>query len=290
MGPSTAKPLDPPINGYETLGKYIGSSPEYAVFHGFRELYAENLLYLQAEIVYLSKELEDIRGIDRTDKQRGRGNLHQDWAKLRASDAKGDGRQLQKILELREALDKYYESVLRYEKIVNMKKPQARTLKNMLQWMLDVGDVGLVGNDWNIYADKKPQPMMTLDHTSDDEFTTWVQTTLVEIYHQILGRRIHKSPDEEHLRGTISYPVEKVGTASRFIAATIACALPTASIFGLHFVSSTTVRLGIVFATSVVFALCMACMTSAKTQEIFSATATFSAVLVVFIGTDASTA
>ncbi|KAK3339762.1 hypothetical protein B0T25DRAFT_560558 [Lasiosphaeria hispida] len=286
MGPSTNNPpIKAPANGYQTLGNYMGLSPEYAVFHGFRDLYAENLLYLQADIKLREKQLRNIQKEDRKDPRRK--TYHQDWERLCASAAQEDGLQIQKILELREALDKYYDSLFRYEKIINMKKPKSRTLKNMYEWTF-ASDTCLVGDDWNVFEGQNPQVMVSLDRTFDDDLTAWIQTTLVETYHKLIGRSAHKSPaGEKDLEGFVSYPIEKVSSASRFIAAGIACALPTASIFGLHFIASTTVRLGVVLAMSVLFAICMAWMTSAKTQEIFSSTATFAAVLVVFVSTDA---
>ncbi len=72
-----------PEGGYAKLGKFIGDLPEYAIFHSFTDLYAENLLYLQAEIVQLRKELEDIQEEDR--KSPTRSKYHQDWSQLRSS-------------------------------------------------------------------------------------------------------------------------------------------------------------------------------------------------------------
>lgn len=61
----------------------------------------------------------------------------------------------------------------------------------------------------------------------------------------------------------------------RLVTVTLACGLPVASIFVLHFIVNQTVRLAIVLAMSVVFALSMALMTTAKTHEIFGATSTY---------------
>jgi hypothetical protein len=97
-----------PSRGYETMGVIMGDTREYAVFHGFRRLYAENLLYQQAEIVHLEKELQEIRAAD--SKSFSRSSYFQNWAELRAhtaSDDEGKSQQLRKILQLRDALDKY---------------------------------------------------------------------------------------------------------------------------------------------------------------------------------------
>lgn len=93
------------LNGYEKLGKYISEFPEFAAFQGFKDLYAENLLYQQAEILYLAQELGEIRKTDMCG-DHPRYSFHRDWKRLR--EAK-DEKQMQKILELRDALDKYCE-------------------------------------------------------------------------------------------------------------------------------------------------------------------------------------
>jgi hypothetical protein len=98
--------------GYTKLARFIAESSEYATFHGFTVLYAENLLYLQAEIVQLEKELRMIQDEDRSSSHEDRQNYHRDWGKLRASIGQAanegeDGRQLAKIEELRGKLNEY---------------------------------------------------------------------------------------------------------------------------------------------------------------------------------------
>lgn len=98
--------------GYSKLGSYIGEKPEHAIFCSFRDLYAENLLYLQAEIVYLSDELKRIRDEDNQQDDDGdgedeRSSYFRDWRLLRSSAEGGNSRQLKTILALRKALDKY---------------------------------------------------------------------------------------------------------------------------------------------------------------------------------------
>jgi len=71
------------------------------------------------------------------------------------------------------------------------------------------------------------------------------------------------------------YQDKRIDQFMRLVTVTLACGLPVASIFVLHFIVNQTVRLAIVLAMSVAFALCMALMTTAKTHEIFGATSTY---------------
>jgi hypothetical protein len=43
------------VNGYPKLARHMGASPEIAIFRRFGALNAQNLLYLQAELVHLEK-------------------------------------------------------------------------------------------------------------------------------------------------------------------------------------------------------------------------------------------
>lgn len=99
-------------DGYQELGVYISMSPENAVFHGFRALRAECLLYQQAEIVHLERELRELQRDDRFG-EGGPGLYHRDWARLRASRGGHEGcpGQLAKIEELQHKLKQYGKSV-----------------------------------------------------------------------------------------------------------------------------------------------------------------------------------
>lgn len=49
-----------PVGGYPRLARHIGEHPEHAIFRRFASLNARNLLYLQAEIVFLEHRLDEI--------------------------------------------------------------------------------------------------------------------------------------------------------------------------------------------------------------------------------------
>jgi len=98
------------------LARFLAGS-ENAVFHCFKSLYTENLLYQQAEIVHLSGELGTLRNKDRSSTDDLEKMFHRNWAALRSSSTTGESgnshgsqggnMQLQKIKELQTALDRY---------------------------------------------------------------------------------------------------------------------------------------------------------------------------------------
>lgn len=106
----------PPPNkpeGYDKLGRLMGTVPETAIFRRFASLTAEDLLYRQAELTELEK---DLRECQVKDKKSGR-QYHLNWDTLRRSgdcdDATGDaedidkGHQWELIEEIRPKLEEY---------------------------------------------------------------------------------------------------------------------------------------------------------------------------------------
>lgn len=54
----------PSMGSYNKLSKFMGSWPEVAIFRRFGALNAQNLLFMQAELVRLEDELQSIREDD----------------------------------------------------------------------------------------------------------------------------------------------------------------------------------------------------------------------------------
>ncbi|KAL2812337.1 hypothetical protein BDW59DRAFT_167843 [Aspergillus cavernicola] len=65
-----------------------------------------------------------------------------------------------------------------------------------------------------------------------------------------------------------------------------AAALLFGSIFNLYYVEDERKRLGIIAGYTIAFALCITILTNARRSEIFSASAAYAAVLVVFVSGD----
>ncbi|KAL1614250.1 hypothetical protein SLS54_009900 [Diplodia seriata] len=80
--------------------------PELAVFRRFGKLNAQSLLYMQAEIQKMEKELNDIQAGNCVGSQEQKWSL-KDWSWLGISD--GSERELQLIGDIRERLKEYSE-------------------------------------------------------------------------------------------------------------------------------------------------------------------------------------
>ena len=95
------------MEGYAKVAQLMSAYDEFAILRRFKSLNLQNLLYLQAEITHLEAELDELA---RRDKMRGGREYHaSDWWSLSLGENanEGDLEQWEKVLELREKLDKY---------------------------------------------------------------------------------------------------------------------------------------------------------------------------------------
>lgn len=94
--------------------------------------------------------------------------------------------------------------------------------------------------------------------------------------------------EEKILDGKIRYYApEKIKRVGDGIVVALSAVLPTLAILVLYFVKNMIKRIGLVILFTAIFAIAMAVLTGAKKIEIFSATAAFAAVEVVYIGSTA---
>jgi hypothetical protein len=95
--------------GYPKLAKQMGQYPETAIFSRFGDLNAQNLLYLQAELVHLQARLRSYEASNSKSQNGNKALYARDWYWLENSAAEGDGEQWQTMLEIRTKLKEYSE-------------------------------------------------------------------------------------------------------------------------------------------------------------------------------------
>lgn len=109
------------LRGYAPLASLMSTHPEVAIFRKFSTLNAQNLLYLQAELVYLESKLQQYATEDRVaglaaESTGGEGadklKYETDWYMLANSDDEDeDSLQWQMVLEIRAKLKEYSTSI-----------------------------------------------------------------------------------------------------------------------------------------------------------------------------------
>jgi hypothetical protein len=105
------------LKGYAPLASLMSTHPEIAIFRKFSTLNAQNLLYLQAELVYLESKLQRHASEDRQagiaaerigTKCADKLKYDTDWYMLANSDEEDeDSLQWQTVLEIRGKLKEY---------------------------------------------------------------------------------------------------------------------------------------------------------------------------------------
>ena len=97
-----------PTQSYSSLAELLGSHDGLAIYRRFATLNAQNLLYLQSELINLEDELKRLVVADSNSENEQRRKFKSDITKLKAASANEiEGRQWQKVLEIREKLKEY---------------------------------------------------------------------------------------------------------------------------------------------------------------------------------------
>jgi len=102
----------PPTHGYPKLACEMGSMPEIAILRRFASLNVQNLLYFQAELVILEKELREMEIESSRLQCEGRPRMPeagyaQDWYWLGHDDNDPRNKQWQTVLRIRQRLKEY---------------------------------------------------------------------------------------------------------------------------------------------------------------------------------------
>jgi hypothetical protein len=91
------------LAGYPRLAQLMGLGSDIAILRRFRRLNMLSLLSLQAELLYLEKEFDEV--VDE-DVKEGR-DFHMGFSKLFASKDVGDTSQLEKLRDIKDKLKEY---------------------------------------------------------------------------------------------------------------------------------------------------------------------------------------
>lgn len=98
------------VVGYPKLAAKFEVFPEIAIYRRFGALNALNLLYYQAELSYVEKQLQEQQQKDDFDRTGPGAGYARNWQWLKYSRADGgDGHQLELVMYMRELLQQYSE-------------------------------------------------------------------------------------------------------------------------------------------------------------------------------------
>lgn len=266
------------MDGYRKVAELMAEHEEFAIFRRFRALNMQNLLYLQAEITHLEKDLGDLADRDSGHPQRLYHN--RDWWSLangqseEDQDQDQDQDQWQKVLQLRKVLEIYNDAVLKQAQLARLDIPSCNQLNFLRLWLQrpQMGNFPLLGLDRTTWNSEHEHDLLAMRATpGGDYFSVWVFDTIVPLFHRVIGERI-KRPDTFD-PGLYSYDDKLLSTIVFSISTIIASVLPICSVVVLYYVQSPDMKLGLAVAFCACFAIALVLLTNAKKVEVFASTA-----------------
>lgn len=268
------------INGFPSVAAFIASDPDHSffIYNAFHRLSSRNLLYLEAEILDLQKQQDDLDFRD-SRKDPDVQQCLRSWTKLRTSGDPDQAKRMELIEKIREKLKEYQEALVLQQTVLNMEKPQSGTVEALKLW-LDGRSEGPSGRH-------APSFSGLMAHRLDDEDNLvamhpafekdWL-ARLVELpYLRLICL-------DTHVDESIAlFSMRKINRAVTIISMALAVVLLIVSIVTLYLVTNNNIRLALICVFTVVFAGSVHLLTNAKRAELFASTAAYAAVLVVFV-------
>ena len=150
----------------------------------------------------------------------------------------------------------------------------------------EMGPFALAGIDCKIWGSvhepkgHEPDLVALLPRKATDMFTKLLNEKGTQIFYKYgMDRLMKPSP----IHGLIGIKESTLSRITYLTTTTLASLLPIISIIVLYLVDSIKLRLGLIAIFTILLSFCLAFFTSANRAAIFSLTAAFSAVQVVFV-------
>ncbi|PVH80362.1 hypothetical protein DL98DRAFT_532145 [Cadophora sp. DSE1049] len=182
------------MEGYAKLADLMGNDHtdgHFLIFQKFEALSAQNLLYLQAELINLQERLGYLVERDAGDSEKL--ILAQDWEALSTA---ADSSQWQKWLEIRVKLREYYKAIAQHRMITGLPAPNSYDLRFLQGWLERprLGNCAFVGADSDVYEKHKQNGLVALAARGRevDAMTRFLVNTLPKSYHWIVVHILHR--------------------------------------------------------------------------------------------------
>ncbi|GAW19296.1 hypothetical protein ANO14919_087820 [Xylariales sp. No.14919] len=284
LGQRQRPPTGPNPAGYAQWASWIASDPdsEPFVFRKFDELGALNLLYLQSDMIYLEAQLKELDleevqqpDIDSINAARQWEVLLKQCASSASADSKVSTRAKKKmelILRLRAKMKEYHEALLLQSKVAQLQPPSGRILRAVKQMFNQEGYTVLDGQSRD-YLDA--DDLVSLKSPAIDHLSDYLRKARAikdkPGYAQDGGPRIKR------------FEEQKITQWVGAITILVAIVFLVGPILALYFAQSPPARLALIAVFTAGFAASVWLITNARRAEIFFGTATYAAVLVVFV-------
>ncbi|KAK2732906.1 hypothetical protein FQN55_003868 [Onygenales sp. PD_40] len=257
--------------GYDELAKFITADPGLSICHRFSYLNTKNILYLQAELVNLEAELEEIISDDIESQVPDRKLFPVSLLHLKGSSEDPNSRnsaQWTKFLELRKTLKEYNDAILQQSQLMKLERPSSNNLSVLRDWLTRPNGGFLKA--WELDTWKYDNDLICLGglQNGTDSLTRWIYERVIPWFHDHWGHS-HKQPDPE--AGIYIYDDKKILMATNIASAILSSLLPALSILILYLIKNPFAKLGAMVGFTVAFATVIATVVKARRVETFAA-------------------
>lgn len=190
--------------------------------------------------------------------------------------------------------------------------PSSRDIQDLRKWLIrpSMGNNFLIGAEALTWDEVNNGDFISPRVGTPDKFNSLLTGSILDAYHWAYGHRKEASQNLSMLivcrtnadqyqnqdsrmqdlgNNLRVYDDKKITVVADALAAVISSLLPTVMILVLFFVHDMLWRLGLLIIFTAIFSASITVFTNAKKIEVYSATAAFAAVEVVFIGSTSST-
>lgn len=302
MSPSPAhKPPDIELghvrDGYPALATWISRDPdsETFVFRKFRRLAARNILHLQCKLIALEKEIDDIDEEARQSSDleaRQASRRYETLISYSEDDSRPEKKRLEKLREVKILLEEYYSTLLQQSQITALSPPTPRVISTFSAYLS--GNI-IQSTDPNAPTSLPLLAGRAKDFLSDENDlvalrpppeSDYLSRLLQDNWKTIQRLNPKTNTSSDPIDQTTIYKNRHIMRTVATVGMLIAATLLIVAIMSLYVVKDEKVKLGLVAIYTLLFALSVALLTSARRAEVFAATAAYAAVLVVFVSGD----
>ncbi|KAF2472379.1 uncharacterized protein BDR25DRAFT_333263 [Lindgomyces ingoldianus] len=264
--------------GYASFAEFIERDPELAIYRRFQHLSARNILYLQSELVEAEKRLAEF---DKEDREQKKSNTDvmlctRCWISLRSEATRSDRAEKREtlILKIRLLMKEYHEAILLQSQVMQLENPLSRTWEVFRKWYSKSRPLI---EDFNGMQAMKLADFVALRPALERD-------RLSQFLHKYGGYATFLCKGNGNSASSVHYFSEQhISQIVTFIGVLTSAILLIGAIVSLYVVGRPGVRLGMIAGFTILFALSVALFTNARRAEIFTATAAYAAVLVVFV-------
>ncbi|EOA87883.1 uncharacterized protein SETTUDRAFT_108559, partial [Exserohilum turcica Et28A] len=263
------------------------------IYRRFDALNARHILYLQAELCILEKQLRVMEHKDKEKDKEGRLGYAVDYQRMLETQKSQGKEQLVLIRKMHRKLNEYNKALIQISVLHQLQPPDKFDLSDIQHFLeSDVIEPGfLQGVDrhtWGTCDDTEnhaPDLIGIHPRKKEDDFSHFISENAIHLFKCGLGRL---TKGDRNLSKKVYYDSTVLKVTS-WITCILASLLPIASILVLVNLQSLKTKLWVIAAFNILTSVCLSVLTDAKRSEAFAVTAAFAAVQVVFVGTDHET-